>query len=128
MSKTETGGAIAALEHQITNNMSGGETNNNEPFEDTRRKIADRKTMAKQLVACSSSIRFHKDNGHTALVGPDLSTGRSRLTYFDDKGPICHVEYNTLTDAIEAALSENYRPGYYTVDSAIRARGGTNAE
>jgi hypothetical protein len=70
-----------------------------------------RKAQAQELAASGGSVRLaHPDGKSYALAGPDMSApGTYRLTWFDERGPSGHVEYDNLASAIDEALRAKYQ-------------------
>lgn len=78
-------------------------------------KSAQRKQQAEQLATRAAdfneTVTLENDGGRYAIAGPDMSKpGGYRLTRFDEQGPVGHMEFTTLKDAVDAALKEKYRP------------------
>ncbi|CAE6795354.1 hypothetical protein R70006_05047 [Paraburkholderia domus] len=73
-----------------------------------REALADRLLMNKGV---GDSIAFVKDDGRTALAGPDVARpGMYRAMWFDDRGPSGHVNAPTMRDAVLLVLDEGYSP------------------
>jgi hypothetical protein len=71
-----------------------------------------REELADKLVASAGphrSVIFTRENGRSALAGPDASNpGGFRVTWFDTLGPSGHGEARSLREAVLRALEDGY--------------------
>lgn len=79
-------------------------------MKDIKAKAIERKALAKDLASKHKSIRMYHENGHKALIGPDMSNpGKYRVTRFDEKGAMGHTEHDSLEDAADEALKNGFK-------------------
>lgn len=74
-----------------------------------RKKADDRRALAARLASDGRGVRLFRDDGRYALASVDTAKPDTfRLTSFDERGPIGHMEFPTLVEAIDEGLKGGY--------------------
>ncbi|MGH0003651.1 hypothetical protein ACQU0X_26540 [Pseudovibrio ascidiaceicola] len=76
---------------------------------ETRARIDNAKTLSRTTKFVKF---FHKtDPSRLALAQQDMSrTSGYRCTFFDEKGPVSHMEFDHYWQAIDCALQSHFEP------------------